>query len=141
MQRVATADVHLSDGTVIRKGTKCAVANTSRLDSSIYKEPEKFDGYRFLKMRNDSGNEHSAQFVTTGVNSLGFGHGAHSCPGRFFAANELKVALCHLILKYDLELAPGTSPEISWHGWNLNPKQGAKIRVRRRKEEFDIDSL
>ncbi|KAJ3563164.1 hypothetical protein NPX13_g8296 [Xylaria arbuscula] len=141
MQRVATADVHLSDGTVIPKGAKCAIANTSRLDGSLYKEPEKFDGYRFLNMRNDPGNEHSAQLVTTGVNSLGFGHGAHSCPGRFFAANELKVALCHLLLKYDLELAAGTSPQISWYGWNLNADQNAKIRVRRRKEEIDVDSL
>ncbi|KAI0527714.1 cytochrome P450 [Xylaria bambusicola] len=141
MQRVAVADVHLSDGSIIPKGAKCAVANTSRLDDGIYKEPKEFDGYRFLNMRNDAGNEHSAQLVTTSPDSLGFGHGTHSCPGRFFAANELKVAICHLILKYDLELSAGTSPEPFWYGWNLNANLGAKIRVRRRKEEIDIDGL
>ncbi|KAI1422808.1 cytochrome P450 [Xylaria sp. FL1777] len=141
MQRVAHADIRLSDGTVIPKGAQCAVANTSRLDSSLYEEPQKFDGYRFLKMRSDPGKENTAQFVTTGINSLGFGHGAHACPGRFFAANEIKIALCHLILKYDLELSPETSPEISWYGFNLNVNQDARIRVRRRKEEINIDSL
>ncbi|KAK5637615.1 hypothetical protein RRF57_013330 [Xylaria bambusicola] len=140
MQRVAAAEIHLSDGTIISKGAKIAVADTLRLDEGIYEEPSKFDGYRFLNMRNDSGNEHSAQLVATGPKSLGFGHGTHSCPGRFFASNELKVALCHLILKYDLELSAGTTPEVSWYGWNLTPNQGAKIRVRRRKEEVDIDS-
>ncbi|KAI1272047.1 cytochrome P450 [Xylaria sp. FL0933] len=141
MQRIALADVPLSDGTVIPKGAKLAVANTTRLDGDLYEEPEKFDGYRFLKMRSDPGKENSAQFVTTGTNSLGFGHGTHACPGRFFAANEIKVALCHLVLKYDLELVPGSQPEISWYGFNLNANKDAKIRVRRRKEEIDIDSL
>ncbi|KAI0802275.1 cytochrome P450 [Xylaria sp. FL0064] len=141
MQRIALADVPLSDGTVIPKGAKLAVANTTRLDGDLYEEPEKFDGYRFLKMRSDPGKENTAQFVTTGTNSLGFGHGTHACPGRFFAANEIKVALCHLVLKYDLELGPGSQPEISWYGFNLNANKDAKIRVRRRKEEIDIDSL
>ncbi|KAI1346582.1 cytochrome P450 [Xylaria sp. FL0043] len=141
MQRIALADVPLSDGIVIPKGAKLAVANTTRLDGDLYEEPEKFDGYRFLKMRSDPGKENTAQFVTTGTNSLGFGHGTHACPGRFFAANEIKVALCHLVLKYDLELVPGSQPEISWYGFNLNANKNAKIRVRRRKEEIDIDSL
>lgn len=26
-------------------------------------------------------------------------HGQRSCPGRFFATNEIKYALCHLLLK------------------------------------------
>ncbi|TGJ80857.1 hypothetical protein E0Z10_g7926 [Xylaria hypoxylon] len=141
MSRLADADIHLSDGTVIPKGGKCAIANTSRLDGDFYDDPQKFDGYRFLNMRSDPGKEQSAQFVTTGVHSLGFGHGTHACPGRFFAANEVKVALSHLILKYDLELAQGTKSEVTRHGFDLSFNREARIRVRRRKEELDIDSL
>ncbi|KAI0964930.1 cytochrome P450 [Xylaria arbuscula] len=141
MHRAALVDIRLSDGTIIPKGAKCAIANTTRVDGGIYEKPDKFDGYRFLNMRSDPGKENSAQFVTTGVNSLGFGHGTHACPGRFFAANEVKIALCHLILKYDLELGPGTSPKITWYGFDLSSNRNAKIRVRRRKEEIDIDSL
>ncbi|RYC58244.1 hypothetical protein CHU98_g7965 [Xylaria longipes] len=141
MQRVADADIRLSDGTVLPKGTRCSVANTSRLDGGTYEEPEKFDGYRFLKMRNDPGKEHAAQFVTTGADSLGFGHGTHACPGRFFAANEVKIALCHLLLKYDMELSEGAMSNVTWHGFSLNVNQDARIKVRRRKEEIDIDNL
>ncbi|KAH8160209.1 hypothetical protein CIB48_g8041 [Xylaria polymorpha] len=141
MQRIAEADIHLSDGTVIRKGTKCAVANTTRLDGGLYEQPERFDGYRFVNMRNDAGKEHSAQFVTTSTESLGFGHGVHACPGRFFAANEVKIALCHLLLKYDLKLADGASSDVTWYGFALNANKDAKISVRRRKEEIDIDNL
>ncbi|KAI1121147.1 cytochrome P450 [Nemania abortiva] len=141
MQRIAEADIRLSDGTVIPKGAKCAVTNTTRLDATLYENPEHFDGYRFLKMRSDPGKEHSAQFVTTSVESLGFGHGAHACPGRFFAANEVKVALCHLILKYDLELSKGTPSPVTWYGFALNVNQDVTIRLRRRKEEIDIDNL
>jgi len=40
---------------------------------------------------------------------IGFGHGMHACPGRFFAGNELKVALAHLLLKYDWKMPEGES--------------------------------
>lgn len=42
--------------------------------------------------------------VTTGSDIfLGFGHGKHSCPGRFFAAHEMKLMLAHLVQHYDVE--------------------------------------
>ncbi|KAL2286223.1 hypothetical protein FJTKL_07028 [Diaporthe vaccinii] len=42
---------------------------------------------------------------------MGFGHGAHACPGRFFAANEVKIALAHLLMKYDWRLPEGHDPQ------------------------------
>ncbi|KAJ4998527.1 Cytochrome P450 monooygenase 1 [Colletotrichum sp. SAR 10_66] len=128
MGRIADADVHLSDGTVIPKGMKVAVANTSRHDPTIYESPLEFDGYRFLRMRQTPGKENQAHFVTTSPDSLGFGHGQHACPGRFFAANEVKIAMCHLLLKYDLELVPGSDSSVQVHGFSLNSNRGAKIR-------------
>ncbi|KAJ0283597.1 hypothetical protein COL940_004579 [Colletotrichum noveboracense] len=141
MGRIADADVYLSDGTVIPKGMKVAVANTSRHDPIIYESPLEFDGYRFLRMRQTPGKENQAHFVTTSPDSLGFGHGQHACPGRFFAANEVKIAMCHLLLKYDLELVPGSDFSVQVHGFSLNSNRGAKIRVRRRKEEINLESL
>ncbi|KAF4893027.1 Cytochrome P450 monooygenase 1 [Colletotrichum viniferum] len=137
MGRIADADVYLSDGTVIPKGMKVAVANTSRHDPTIYESPLEFDGYRFLRMRQTPGKENQAHFVTTSPDSLGFGHGQH----RFFAANEVKIAMCHLLLKYDLELVPGSDSSVQVHGFSLNSNRGAKIRVRRRKEEINLESL
>ncbi|KAI8302054.1 Cytochrome P450 monooygenase 1 [Colletotrichum sp. SAR11_59] len=125
----------------IQSSMKVAVANTSRHDSTIYENPLEFDGYRFLRMRQTPGKENQAHFVTTSPDSLGFGHGQHACPGRFFAANEVKIAMCHLLLKYDLELVPGSDSSVQVHGFSLNSNRGAKIRVRRRKEEINLESL
>ncbi|KAH8757296.1 cytochrome P450 [Diaporthe sp. PMI_573] len=139
--RIAEADVYLSDGTVIPAGMKCAVANTSRHDPALYDNPFGFDGYRFLRMRQTHGKENQAHFVTTSPESLGFGHGQHACPGRFFAANEVKILMCHLLLKYDLELIPGSDSSVQVHGFSLNSNRGVKVKMRRRKEEVDLGSL
>lgn len=61
--------------------------------SEIYEDPEKFDGYRFLERRKQPGLEMKSQLVSTSTDHLGFSHGKHACPGRFFAANEVKIAM------------------------------------------------
>jgi cytochrome P450 len=77
--------------------------------------------------------------VTTTASHMGFGHGQHACPGRFFASNEIKVALCHLLLKYDFALVDGKVAEpISFEGGSsVNPK--VEVSLRRRKEEICLD--
>ncbi|KAI8623926.1 cytochrome P450 [Xylariaceae sp. FL1651] len=140
MHRMALADVTLSDGTIIRKGMKCAVRSTKRFDPSIYEDPETFDGSRFLRMRKVPGKENQAHLVTTGTEALGFGHGLHACPGRFFAANELKVALIHLLLKYDLKPTENFDPKHIELGFDLRVNPKACIMIRRRQAEIDLDS-
>ncbi|EXJ92197.1 hypothetical protein A1O3_00747 [Capronia epimyces CBS 606.96] len=90
------------------------------------------------------------QFIATSPTYLGFGHGRHSCPGRFFAANELKLLVAYLLTRYDIQMVvEGTSgaagndglngngngrgvrPECYWAGPNHVPPMGAKVRVRR----------
>ncbi|KAI1435962.1 cytochrome P450 [Xylaria sp. CBS 124048] len=141
MHRLAVADVTLSDGTVIRKGTRCAVRSSKRMDPTIYGNPTEFDGSRFLRMREVPGKETQASLVTTSVESLGFGYGAHVCPGRFFAAHELKIALIHLLLKYDFKFPPNYQPKIIEDGFDLKMDPKASILVRRREAELDVDSL
>lgn len=92
-------------------------------------------------MRDTPGQDKQAHLVSTSRDMLGFGHGVHSCPGRFFAANEIKVALCHMLLKYDWKLPGGVVPESSWFGMALSGDQKAKLIIRRRCEELDIDGL
>ncbi|KAI3539369.1 p450 monooxygenase [Colletotrichum abscissum] len=137
MRRIALKDTKLHDGTKIPKGTKLMVSTSKSWDADKYPNPEKFDGYRFLRMREEQGLE-TAQFVSTTPDALGFGMGKHACPGRFFAANELKIALSHILLKYDFKLAPGapTDPTFQALYWSAN--DNARIVIRRRKEEIEL---
>ncbi|EXJ93891.1 hypothetical protein A1O1_02284 [Capronia coronata CBS 617.96] len=92
------------------------------------------------------------QFIATSPTYLGFGHGRHACPGRFFAANELKLLIAYLVMRYDIQMVTegkdvgregsddwignangrGVRPECYWAGPNHVPPMGAKVRVRRR---------
>jgi cytochrome P450 monooxygenase-1 len=142
MQRIALSDIKLSDGTFLPRDTISVVAGTRHWDPEIYDDPEKFDGYRFLKMRGEAGKENVAQFVSTSPNHLGFGHGQHACPGRFFASNEIKIILCHILLKYDWRLIKGKpDPKVHVHGWMLVADATSKLEIRRRQAELDIDNL
>ncbi|KAJ3940419.1 uncharacterized protein N0V96_009417 [Colletotrichum fioriniae] len=142
MRRLATEDVILPDDNItIRRGQAVSVDTYSSIDPAIYEHPETYDIHRFRRMREQPGGANKAQLVTTSPEHLGFGHGLHACPGRFFASNEVKVALCHLLLKYDWKLAPGSpsEPVITGASMNVNPK--AMVMVKRRVDEFDIDNL
>ncbi|KAM0352543.1 hypothetical protein ACHAPU_002212 [Fusarium lateritium] len=140
-RRQAMADVTLPNGDVIKKGTKIASSTMHMLDSDHYKDATKFDGHRFLKMRETPGQDKHAHLVSTSADHLGFGHGLHACPGRFFAANEVKIALCHLLLKYDWKLEDGAVPEVQHIGFKLFRDPSTKLVVRRRSEELDLDSV
>ncbi|ETS81536.1 hypothetical protein PFICI_06538 [Pestalotiopsis fici W106-1] len=141
LQRLALEDVTLADGTRIPRGTLLAVASTRHWDPQVYPDPYTFDGYRFFKLRQEKGKENTSQFVSTGQNHLGFGHGQHACPGRFFASNEIKIILCHILLKYDWRLIEGEEPEIVVHGFNLIADPHRRLEIRRREEELSIDNL
>jgi len=80
------------------------------LDSAHYPKSDQFDGFRHYKLRyGGMASEHARnQFVTSNETNLGFGYGKHACPGRFFAANEIKMILARLILEYDVKMPNGS---------------------------------
>ncbi|KAI5863535.1 cytochrome P450 [Durotheca rogersii] len=140
MNRYVTENVELSDGTVLPKGAQVIVA-TNFMDPTIYPEPEKFDAARFLKLRQQTGQENNWQFVTTTPSHTLFGHGQHACPGRFFASNEVKIALCHFLLKYEWRFLPGEdrpAPQLFESVSSVRPD--SKVQVLRRKAEIDLDN-
>ena len=55
-------------------------------------------------------------------------------PGRFFAANELKAMLAHLVLHYDVQLDGGSrvKPENEWNTTSASPRRTAKAMFRKR---------
>lgn len=68
---------------------------------------------------------------TPGDTFLGFGHGKHPCPGRYFAAHEMKLMLAHLVQNYDVERL-ATRPLQEAIMETKLPSQSTEIRVRRR---------
>ncbi|KAG6357569.1 hypothetical protein INS49_013446 [Diaporthe citri] len=139
VQRVATEDIKLSDGLLIPKDHTIVTPGYGMWDSNVYPNADTFDGHRFLRIREQPEHEHGAQLVTTGPNHLGSGHGKRACPGRFFAAMEAKIALAHLLLNFDLKLAPGTDPKVLDVGFALMPDPTAKVMIRRRQEGAPLD--
>jgi len=141
MNRYVEKEIILSDGTQIPKGVRLAVLADFG-NPEIYPEPEKFDIARFAKKRQEPGQENSWQFVTTSPTHLSFGHGEHACPGRFFASNEIKIILCHLLMKYDWQYVPNEPPPQP-RRFEASCAVDAKTRIqaRRRKAEIDLDHI
>ncbi|KAI0714847.1 cytochrome P450 [Earliella scabrosa] len=132
--RKALRDVTLSDGTVIPAGSIVAApAVAIHHDDSKYPTASTFDPFRFSRMREaeDEGNKH--QFVKTSMEFIPFGHGRHSCPGRFFAANELKALLAYIVLNYDLKLVGPRRPENVTFAVNVMPDPNGELLFRKRR--------
>ena len=138
MRRVATSGLKLDDGTYLPKGSKVVVSSHRMWDPAVYDNPGTWDGARFLRLRDQPNKNKEALFVSTSERHLGFGHGKHGCPGRFFAASELKVALCHILLKYDLCIAQDAIVQHRLIGASYYADPAAKLLIRRRKEIVEI---
>ncbi|KAF5024595.1 hypothetical protein F66182_3358 [Fusarium sp. NRRL 66182] len=142
MRRYVERDMTLSNGLLLKKGTRLNIDNSRMTDEEIYPDPKVYNPYRFLEMRERAGYEHIAHLVSTSSTHLGFGHGQHACPGRFFAANEIKVALCHMLIKYDWTLAPGTEVEPDTRGMVSKSSPETTMLVRRRVHTgLDLDGV
>ena len=125
----------LSDGTELPQGSHiCMPVNAIQNDPEVTPDPETFDGLRYYKYRQKSGESHLHQFATTEKNLLNFGHGKYACPGRFFASLEIKVILVRLITNYDFKLSPrqGRPANIKAHEF-LFPDPDGQLLVRGRK--------
>ncbi|KAJ3940979.1 uncharacterized protein N0V96_008854 [Colletotrichum fioriniae] len=141
MNRKATRQVKLPGGLVLEKGDRCMADLGSMVDPNVYPNPLEFDGYRFFRMRGDPKMDSKAHLVSTSVAHMGFGHGLHACPGRFFASNEVKVLLCHLVQKYDWKLDSGFEHTIHEFGLSLSSGSTKAFVARRKNTEIDIDAL
>lgn len=104
MPRLTQEDLKFQDGNVIPKGAYLMIYPMPATNPELYPDPEKFDGYRFLRAREEPNAENKYQSVTTGTDLTFFGHGTHACPGRFLATYEIKLVVIYLLLHYDWEL-------------------------------------
>ncbi|KAF8959647.1 cytochrome P450 [Flammula alnicola] len=134
MPRVAVNDFTFSDGTTVPRGTTVGIAiQTPHTDEKVYENPMKFDGFRFVKMKERDGAEKKFDMVSTSCESLAFGHGRHACPGRYFATCELKLMLAHTVVTYDVKLeTEGARPADMWVATACIPNPNAEVLFRRR---------
>nr|A0A2I6PJ12.1 RecName: Full=Cytochrome P450 monooxygenase nodR; AltName: Full=Nodulisporic acid biosynthesis cluster protein R [Hypoxylon pulicicidum]AUM60066.1 cytochrome P450 oxygenase [Hypoxylon pulicicidum] len=138
LTRLALDRIKLSDGTVIPRGSKVLISCHNMWDSNVYPNANQYDGHRFYKLRQRAGMENSAQLSTPSPDHLGFGLGMYACPGRHIASTVMKVTLCHILLKYDFELAEGCTPRVIEYGSFLLADPTARVSIRRRKEEIQL---
>lgn len=141
MHRSATADVELPGGIKIRKGEHTGISSSRMWNEEYYKDPETFDAFRFAERRQIPGYENKSLLVATSPDHLGFAHGKHSCPGRFFAANEVKIAFLHLLLKYDMRIEDPSLAKPTTYGINMMVNPKASIMIKSRTPEVDLEKL
>ncbi|KXX73334.1 Ent-kaurene oxidase [Madurella mycetomatis] len=121
-------------------------------DAAIYPDPNRFNPFRFTQpgavrsivdvFDSGEGDRDDKQEASRGpqVKSsvtlddrfLGFGFGKHACPGRFFALNEMKIFVAHMVLNYDVECL-GKWPELTNMVWLKVPYNEGRVRVRKRQ--------
>jgi cytochrome P450 len=121
-----------SDGTVIPRGTAVAVSSHKvHFNDKTYEDPLRFDGFRFSKIRESSAKK--VGIVSSSQDHLPFGLGRHVCPGRYFAACELKLMFAHIVLTYDVKLEiEGVRPPDMWVMTACIPNPNANILFRKR---------
>ncbi|KAJ4481987.1 cytochrome P450 [Lentinula aciculospora] len=133
MSRLALKDFTFSNGTVIPAGTIVnVVAHGLHHDNAHYEDPETLNAFRFFDMRGEDENiKH--QMVGIDPSFALFGGGRHMCPGRFFAVNELKALVAHVLVTYDIKFEnDGKYPEPDWIGANCCPNRSAMVMFRKR---------
>ncbi|KAL4819696.1 cytochrome P450 [Aspergillus spinulosporus] len=146
LSRIAREPIVLNDGTRIPKGAQVRLTTDNMWNSSVYPDAAKFDGYQFVKLREQEkdavtgtvGGGGGLSFVSVSVNHMGFGYGKHVCPGRFLAGAETKIALCHILLKYDFDLVDRALAGAQTDGMMIWRDKRAMLKVRRREEEIEI---
>ncbi|OTA79575.1 hypothetical protein M434DRAFT_381859 [Hypoxylon sp. CO27-5] len=131
---VAPEGLTLPDGSHIPYGTKVGISGYSiHHDEDIYPNANSYDAFRFAKGNSVELERKDPQgLVNTSEKFLGFSHGSHACPGRFFAANQLKIALAHIALLYEIEPI-SERPVNKWFFGHIAPPMHETLRVRRRK--------
>ncbi|KAG6852653.1 hypothetical protein C0991_010165 [Blastosporella zonata] len=134
MRRFARQPFTFSDGTTIPAGTLVAVAgHAAHLNEASYDDPHTFQPFRFVEKREQTSRK--VDLSSTHTDFLAFGHGAHSCPGRFFASAVLKLMLAHVVMTYDVKMQEGAGrPGNVWYATTAIPDPKAEVLFRKHVE-------
>ncbi|KAG8162550.1 hypothetical protein KVR01_008315 [Diaporthe batatas] len=143
-QRKVVRPIELSNGQVLPAGVIVEAPDGAiSSDPEYFVDPEVFDPLRFYKVRQaktsaPTGTKRAevvanSQLVSSGTLSLSWGYGRHACPGRFFAANEIKMITGKVLMQYELRLPDGVTeryPNITFGDLTM-PDPGKTVMVKR----------
>ncbi|KAL1856834.1 hypothetical protein Daus18300_010597 [Diaporthe australafricana] len=148
-QRKVYKPITLSNGQFIPAGVILEIpAHSIVHDPERFDRPDEFDALRHYRARHNATSvagpdgEKKApgaagaaahQMVSTSLNNLPFGYGRQACPGRFFAANEIKMIVARAILDYEIQLADGATeryPNIEYNEANI-PDPSKELMFKR----------
>ncbi|KAH8897621.1 P450 monooxygenase [Thozetella sp. PMI_491] len=143
LARMALKEYTFSNGLQIPKGSVIFTPNSPLFaDERFYPNPEKFDGFRFEKMRNDPELKSSCDLTSTDQYSMHFGIGRHACPGRFMVSDEVKLALIHLLQNFDFCMEDhGRRPKNVAFGKFILPDMGAKVWLRETSRRNNLEEI
>jgi len=141
---VALDGFRFSNGTVLPCGAYLSVAlRPTHYDTANYENAATFDGFRFARERAEhmahrdpsaSEDIFKRHMISTAADHLSFGTGKHACPGRFFAATELKAMMAHLVINYDVKAeVEGVRPPDTVFGTRISPNATGKVYFRKRQ--------
>ena len=69
----------------------------------------------------------------TDHNNLAFGYGKFACPGRFYAANEMKMMLALMLICYDIRFPDGCRrPRNFTIDSDMYPDPATRLLIRKR---------
>ncbi|MCJ1243267.1 hypothetical protein MMC30_000464 [Trapelia coarctata] len=133
MARRAQEAFTFSNGLRIPAGTWIFAPNSPVLiDPKNYPSPEKFDGFRYSRLREEPGQSRNFTLVSSSSKNLQFGDGRHGCPGRHMAADEIRLMLAHILINYDVAIeGHGPRPPNLILGKFIFPNLGARIMLKR----------
>ncbi|CCF36957.1 ent-kaurene oxidase [Colletotrichum higginsianum] len=143
-QRKVLKPFALSNGQTIPAGVIVEVpAGSIAADGAIFDNPGEFDHLRYYKMRQSKGSQATgsakaevvanSQFVSVSESSLTFGYGRHACPGRFFAANEIKMIMANILLHYEIRNPDGVTERHKnvRTGSQLSPDHTKRVMIKK----------
>ncbi|KAK4899753.1 hypothetical protein LTR27_003019 [Elasticomyces elasticus] len=129
---VAKKGVLLPNGTRLPYGVYVGLSAESHMDGDYYDNPKEFRPWRFVPDAQKPSTT-PKKMATTSPEFLTFGHGRHSCPGRFFVAQFLTALLACIAKNYDIQ--PLLERPMGHNVSDLStPPTDARILIRRRRD-------
>lgn len=128
-----------SDGIHVPKGFWVAApASALHRSERLYENPDVFGGFRFYNMWQIEGNAIRFQSASTTLDYLPFGRELHAFPERFFAVNQIKIMLLHIVCNYECKFGSGKSrPANGYEGLTFPPNLTTRFFIRNREDRKD----